>query len=502
MQNKIIDIEMRGKSQKIKVDEKWQRINKQHKLGKLTAIERIQVLLDTDSFEEIDARVEHRCQNFDMQNRVLISDGVIVGSGRINRRLVFVYSQDFTIMGGSLGEMHSKKIVKVLDLALKLRAPIISINDSGGARIQEGIDSLKGYGDIFQKNVDASGIIPQISIIMGPCAGGAVYSPALTDFIFMVNNTSYMYVTGPSIVKTATHEDITHEELGGAQIHMKKSGVIDYVANDDIECLQMVRKLFDYLPSSNVSKRPKYNTSDPIDRIETLLETLVPEDSTKPYNMNIIITKIIDEEDFFEIKKDFAKNIIIGFARFEGYSVGIVANQPTEIAGCLDINASIKAARFIRFCDAFNIPIISLVDVPGFLPGKYEEHQGIIKHGAKLLYSYAEATVPKITIIIRKSYGGAYIVMGSKHLNGDINLAWPSTEIAVMGAKSATKLLQQITIEKYKQKFASPDIAASRGYIDSIINPRHTRSIICKYLSILKGKMIERPWKKHDNLPL
>ena len=501
MKNKIINTVIKN-LQNAKIDERQKKINKQHDSGKLTAIERIKVLLDPNSFEEIDARVKHRCQNFDMENKVFIGDGVITGSGTINSRLVFIYSQDFTIMGGSLGEMHSKKIVKVISLALKLRVPIICINDSGGARIQEGIDSLKGYGDIFQKNVEASGIIPQISVIMGPCAGGAVYSPALTDFIFMVKHTSYMYLTGPGIVKTATHEEVTHEELGGAQIHMKKSGLVDYVADNDIECLQMVRKLFDYLPSSNVSKAPKYKTHDPAGRIDVLLETLIPEDSTKPYDMNIIITKIVDEEDFFEIKKNFAKNIITVFARFGGYSVGIVANQPMEIAGCLDIDASVKAARFVRFCDAFNIPIISLVDVPGFLPGKHQEHKGIIKNGAKLLYSYAEATVPKITIIVRKAYGGSYIVMGSKHLNSDINLAWPSTEIAVMGAKSAIKLLKKTTIEEYEQKFASPDIAASRGYIDGIINPRYTRSIICKYLSILKNKINEKPWKKHDNLPL
>jgi len=479
-----------------------EKIDKQHSSGKLTARERIEILLDTDSFEEMDAFIEHRCKNFGMENKVFPGDGVIIGHGTINGRLVFVYSQDFTIMGGSLGEMHSKKITKVQDLALKLKVPIIGINDSGGARIQEGVDSLKGYGEIFQRNVDASGVIPQITLIMGPCAGGAVYSPALTDFIFMVKQTSYMYLTGPDIVKTATHEDVTHEKLGGANIHMKTSGIADYVAENDIECLLMARRLFDFLPSSNIAEIPKYSTNDPADRIEMSLETLVPRDNTKPYDMKQLIEKIVDEGDYFEIKEEFAKNIISVFARFEGRPVGIVANQPIELAGCLDINASVKAARFVRFCDAFGIPIISLVDVPGFLPGTDQEHKGIIKHGAKLLFAYAEATVPKISLIVRKSYGGAYIVMSSKHLKSDINIAWPNTEIAVMGAKGAMKILKNITIEEYEEKFASPLIAASRGYLDDIIKPHRTRWRICKYLSMLENKRVEKPWKKHDNMPL
>ena len=512
MQLKKIDKQINNKMQKVMLGGGQDKIDKQHSSGKLTARERIEILLDMDSFDEIDAFVEHRCQNFGMGEKNFPGDGVIVGHGTINGRLVFVYSQDFTVIGGSLGEVHSQKINKVQDLALKLKAPIIGINDSGGARIQEGVDSLKGYGEIFQRNVDASGIIPQITLIMGPCAGGAVYSPALTDFIFMVDQTSYMYVTGPDVVKTATHEDVTHEQLGGAQIHMKKSGVNDYVAENDIECLQMTRKLFDFLPSSNTANLPVYKTHDPADRIEVSLETLVPEDSTKPYDMKQLIERVVDEGDFLEIKENFAKNIIVGFARFEGRPVGIVANQPLCMAGCLDIDASVKAARFIRFCDAFGISIITFVDVPGFLPGTDQEHKGIIKHGAKLLYAYAEATVPKISLIVRKAYGGSYIVMSSKHLNGDINLAWSNTEIAVMGAKGAAQILyknhkvsqkeKEALIKEYEEKFCSPLVAASRGYLDDIIKPHRTRWRLCKYLAMLENKKIETPWKKHDNLPL
>jgi propionyl-CoA carboxylase beta chain len=502
MQHKKINEKINEKIQAVRLGGGQERIDRQHQSGKLTARERIEILLDPDSFEEMDAFIEHRCQNFGMQDKIFPGDGVVIGHGTINGRMVFVYSQDFTVIGGSLGEMHAKKITKIQDLALKLKAPIIGINDSGGARIQEGVDSLKGYGEIFQRNVDSSGVIPQISIIMGPCAGGAVYSPALTDFIFMVNQTSYMYLTGPDIVKTATHEDVTHDELGGAQVHMKKSGVIDYVAENDIECLQMVRRLFDFLPSSNVAELPTYKTNDPADRIEMSLETLVPKDNTKPYDMKQLIEKVVDEGDYFEIKENYAKNIMVGFARFEGRPVGIIANQPMEIAGCLDINASIKAARFIRFCDAFGIPIVSFIDVPGFLPGTDQEHKGIIKHGAKLLYAYAEATVPKISLIARKSYGGAYIVMSSKHLRGDINLAWPDTEIAVMGAKGAVKILKGVTVDEYEEKFASPLVAASRGYLDDIIKPHRTRWRICKYLAMLENKKVEKPWRKHDNMPL
>lgn len=502
MQHKKINEKINEKIQAVRLGGGQERIDRQHQSGKLTARERIEILLDPDSFEEMDAFIEHRCQNFGMQDKIFPGDGVIIGYGTINGRMVFVFSQDFTVIGGSLGEMHAKKITKIQDLALKLKSPIIGINDSGGARIQEGVDSLKGYGEIFQRNVDSSGVIPQISIIMGPCAGGAVYSPALTDFIFMVNQTSYMYLTGPDIVKTATHEDVTHDELGGAQVHMKKSGVIDYVAENDIECLQMVRRLFDFLPSSNVAELPTYKTNDPADRIEMSLETLVPKDNTKPYDMKQLIEKVVDEGDYFEIKENYAKNIMVGFARFEGRPVGIIANQPMEIAGCLDINASIKAARFIRFCDAFGIPIVSFIDVPGFLPGTDQEHKGIIKHGAKLLYAYAEATVPKISLIARKSYGGAYIVMSSKHLRGDINLAWPDTEIAVMGAKGAVKILKGVTVDEYEEKFASPLVAASRGYLDDIIKPHRTRWRICKYLAMLENKKVEKPWRKHDNMPL
>ena len=489
-----------------------QRIDRQHNQGKLTARERLDVLLDPDSFDEIDAFAEHRCINFGMQDNIIPGDGVVTGYGTINGRLVCVYSQDFTVMGGSLGEVHARKIQKVQDMALKLGAPLIGINDSGGARIQEGVDSLAGYGEIFQRNVNASGVIPQISVIMGPCAGGAVYSPALTDFTFMVQNTSYMYVTGPDVVYTVTHEEITHEKLGGTNVHSVKSGVCDMAFSNDIECLQNIRKLVDFLPSSNKSDAAIRLTLDPADRIEMSLETLVPENSNKPYDMRQLIEKIVDEGDFFEIKPHFAKNILVGFARFEGRTVGIVANQPTQLAGCLDINASIKAARFVRFCDAFNIPLLTLVDVPGFLPGTSQEHNGIIRHGAKLLYAYAEATVPKVSVIVRKAYGGAYIVMSSKHLSGDINFAWPATEIAVMGAKGAASILyknakvlekkKEALIAEYESKFASPFAAASRGYIDDIIRPYNTRWKICRAFATLENKKANIPWKKHSNLPL
>ena len=488
------------------------RIDRQHSHGRLTARERLDVLLDPDSFSEIDAFAEHRCSNFGMEDQKIPGDGVITGYGTINGRLVCVFSQDFTVFGGSLGETHAKKITKIQDMALKLGVPIIAINDSGGARIQEGVDSLSGYGEIFQRNVDASGVIPQISIIMGPCAGGAVYSPALTDFTFMVQGTSYMYVTGPDVVFTVTHETISHEKLGGAKVHSTTSGVCDASFANDIECLQQVRKLFDFLPLSNVACPAVQHTHDPADRIEMSLDALVPENPNQPYDIRQLIEKIVDEGNFFEIKPDFAKNIIVGFARFEGRSVGIIANQPIFLAGCLDINASIKAARFIRFCDSFNIPILTLIDVPGFLPGTNQEHGGIIRHGAKLLYAYAEATVPKISVIVRKAYGGAYIVMNSKHLCGDINYAWPATEIAVMGSKGAAAILyknsktsdkqKETLIQEYEEKFASPLIAASRGFIDDIIMPYNTRWKICQSLAILESKKVAKPWKKHSNLPL
>ncbi len=486
------------------------KIDVQHAKGKLTARERIDLLLDPESFEEIDMFVQHRCSNFKMEEKHYPGDGVVTGHGTINGRLVFIYSQDFTVFGGSLSESNAKKISKILDAAMKLGAPVIGINDSGGARIQEGVDSLSGYGEIFQRNVDASGVIPQISVIMGPCAGGAVYSPALTDFTIMVRDTSYMYVTGPYVVKTVPHEIVTHEKLGGAKIHATKSGVIDAAFDNDIDCLMQIRRLFNFLPASNQDGTPIRQTFDPADRVEMSLETLVPENPNKPYNMRILIDKIVDEGDFFEIKEDFAKNIIVGFARFDGRTVGIVANQPLHLAGCLDINASVKAARFIRFCDAFNIPLLTLVDVPGFLPGVEQEHNGIIKHGAKLLYAYAEATVPKITIIVRKAYGGAYIVMNSKHLCGDVNYAWSNAEIAVMGAKGAAAILYRDVdnglmdekISDYQSKFSNPLFAASRGYIDDIIRPYNTRWKICKTFAMLEKKKVHKPWKKHDNLPL
>ncbi len=488
------------------------RIDKQHESGKLTARERLEVLLDPDSFEEFGSFAEHRCHNFGMEENVILGDGVIVGQGTINGRPVFVYSQDFTVMGGSLGEVHARKIAQIQEIAMQVGAPIIGINDSGGARIQEGVDALAGYGMIFQNNVDASGMVPQISVIMGPCAGGAVYSPALTDFTFMVEGTSYMYVTGPDVVKTVTHEEISHDKLGGSRVHSTKNGVCDAVFENDIECLQQVRRLVDFLPLSSTSSSVVRHTLDPIDRIEMSLDTLVPDNPSMPYDMRHLIEKIVDEGDFFEIKPDFAKNIIVGFGRFDGRTAGIVANQPLNLAGCLDIDASVKAARFIRFCDAFDIPIVTLVDVPGFMPGLTQEHGGIIKHGAKLLYAYAEATVPKVTIVIRKAYGGAYIVMGSKHLGGDINYAWGNTEIAVMGAKGATAILyrgdkisekqkEALAIE-YQKKFASPFLAASRGYIDDIIRPYNTRWRICKALMLLENKKVQKYRKKHSNLPL
>lgn len=488
------------------------RIEAQHAKGKLTARERIEVLLDVDSFEEYGMFVEHRCSHFGMENKNHPGDGVVTGSGTINGRLVYVYSQDFTVLGGSLSETNAKKICQIMDMAMKMGVPIIGINDSGGARIQEGVDSLGGYGEIFQRNVIASGVVPQISLIMGPCAGGAVYSPALTDFTFMVKGSSYMFVTGPDVVKTVTHEDVTQEVLGGASTHAKKTGVADKAFNDDVEALMQTRRLIDFLPASNKNPLPERPSQDPADRVEMSLNTLVPSNPNKPYDMKELIERIIDEGDFFEMQPDFAKNIITGFGYMQGRSVGFVANQPMHLAGCLDINASVKAARFIRFCDAFNIPIVTLVDVPGFLPGVSQEHNGIIKHGAKLLYAYAEATVPKITVITRKAYGGAYIVMNSKHLEGDINFAWGNAEIAVMGAKGAIEILHRDKLSdkefieektaEYQEKFTNPYIAASRGFVDDIIRPQNTRWRICKALSMLINKQVTRPWKKHDNLPL
>jgi propionyl-CoA carboxylase beta chain len=488
------------------------RIDAQHKRGKLTARERLEVLLDKDSFEEWDAFVEHRCTDFGMEETKIPGDGVVCGYGAINGRMVFVYSQDFTVFGGSLAEAHAKKICKLMEQAMKVGAPIIGLNDSGGARIQEGVVSLGGYADVFQRNALASGVVPQISVVMGPSAGGAVYSPAMTDFIFMVKDTSYMFVTGPDVTKTVTHEVISAEELGGAVTHSTISGVCDCAYENDVETLMMVRRFMNYLPAHNREKAPYRPTSDDPERLVMSLDTLVPDNPNKPYDIREVVHKVSDEAEFWEIQPDHAKNIVIGFARMDGHPVGIVANQPMVQAGCLDIKSSIKAARFVRFCDAFSIPMVTFVDVPGFMPGSAQEYGGIIKHGAKLLFAYAEATVPKITIITRKAYGGAYDVMASKHLRGDVNLAWPSAEIAVMGAKGAVEIIFRKDIgdqekiaqrtEEYREKFANPFIAASRGFIDDIISPHETRKRICRSLAMLRNKKLENPWRKHDNIPL
>ena len=488
------------------------RIDAQHKKGKLTARERIELLLDPESFEEWDMFVEHRCTDFGMDRQSVPGDGVVTGYGTVNGRVVFVFSQDFTVFGGSLSEAHAEKICKVMDHAIKVGAPVIGINDSGGARIQEGVASLGGYADVFQRNVLASGVVPQISLIMGPCAGGAVYSPAMTDFIFMVKDSSYMFVTGPDVVKTVTHEEVTQEQLGGAVTHSTVSGVADRAFENDVEALAMLRRFINYLPTNNRIAPPHRPTPDKADRIEPSLDTLIPDSATKPYDMKELILKIVDDTDFFELQPEHAKNILVGFARMEGFPVGIVANQPLVLAGCLDIKSSIKAARFVRFCDAFSIPILTLVDVPGFLPGTAQEYGGIIKHGAKLLYAYAEATVPKITLITRKAYGGAYDVMASKHLRGDVNIAWPSAEIAVMGPKGAVEIIFRKELgnperiaeltEEYRVKFANPFIAGKRGFIDDVIMPRETRKRICRSLAMLRGKKLENPWRKHGNIPL
>ena len=488
------------------------RIDSQHKKGKLTARERLELLLDPDSFEEWDMFKEHRCTDFGMAETKNPGDGVVTGYGTINGRLVFVFSQDFTVFGGSLSETHAEKICKVMDHAMKVGAPVIGLNDSGGARIQEGVASLGGYADVFQRNVMASGVIPQISMIMGPCAGGAVYSPAMTDFIFMVKDSSYMFVTGPEVVKTVTHEEVTAEELGGAVTHTTKSGVADLAFENDVEALNYLRRLVNFLPANNREKPPVQKTNDPAERLDFSLDTLVPDNANKPYDMKELIIKMVDDCDFFEIQPDYAKNIITGFARMDGHPVGIVANQPLVLAGCLDIKSSIKAARFVRFCDAFNIPVVTLVDVPGFMPGTSQEYGGIIKHGAKLLYAYAECTVPKVTVITRKAYGGAYDVMSSKHLRGDVNLAWPSAEIAVMGPKGAVEIIFREEKNdpaklaereaEYKAKFANPFVAGARGFIDDVIMPNETRKRICRSLAMLRDKKLDNPWRKHGNIPL
>ena len=487
------------------------RIAAQHAKGKLTARERIEILLDEGSFEEWDMFVEHRCMDFGMDQESVPGDGVVTGFGMISGRPVFVFSQDFTVFGGSLSEAHAEKICKVMDHAMKAGVPVIGLNDSGGARIQEGVASLGGYAEVFQRNVMASGVIPQISVIMGPCAGGAVYSPAMTDFIFMVKDSSYMFVTGPEVVKTVTHEDVTAEELGGAITHTTRSGVADLAFETDVEALLMVRRFFNYLPLNNREKAPRRQTTDTADRLEMSLDTLVPDNPNKPYDIKELIVKVVDDFEFFELQPDNAKNIVIGLARMQGAPVGIVANQPLVLAGCLDIKSSIKAARFVRFCDAFNIPVLTFVDVPGFMPGTAQEYGGIITHGAKLLYAYAEATVPKITLITRKAYGGAYDVMSSKHIGGDINFAFPSAEIAVMGAEGAVKIIhrekmneEQLAqkIEDYREKFANPYKAAELGYIDEIILPAQSRFKIIQALEMTRNKHKTNPLKKHGNIPL
>ncbi|ARU01439.1 acyl-CoA carboxylase subunit beta [Yoonia vestfoldensis] len=486
------------------------RIAAQHSKGKLTARERIDLLLDEGSFEEFDMFVAHRCTDFGMDKDRPAGDGVVTGWGTINGRMVYVFSQDFTVMGGSVSETHGKKICKIMDLAMQNGAPVIGINDSGGARIQEGVASLAAYGDVFQRNITASGVVPQISLIMGPCAGGAVYSPAMTDFIFMVKDSSYMFVTGPDVAKTVTNEIVTAEELGGASTHTRKSSVADGAFENDVEALAETRRLFDFLPLNNRDQPPVRPFFDDVNRIEESLDTLVPANPNTPYDMKELILKIADEGDFYEIQAEFAKNILTGFIRLEGATVGVVANQPMVLAGCLDIDSSRKAARFVRFCDAFEIPVLTLVDVPGFLPGTSQEYGGVIKHGAKLLYAYGEATVPKVTVITRKAYGGAYVVMASKHLQADFNYAWPTSEIAVMGAKGATEIIHRgkspeeiaARTAEYEARFANPFVAAEKGFIDEVIMPHSTRKRICRAFASLRSKKTQMPWKKHDNIPL
>ncbi len=492
------------------------RIEVQHKKGRLTAHERIDLLLDKGSFREVDAFVKHRTNDFGLDKQKYLSDSVVTGWGTIDGRLVYVFSQDFTVFGGSLGEVHAEKIVKIMDMAVKNGAPMIGLNDSGGARIQEGVVSLGGYADIFLRNTLASGVIPQISAIMGPCAGGAVYSPALTDFIFMVRGSSYMFVTGPDVVKTVTHEQVTQEELGGASVHSEVSGVCHVAADTEADTLYLIRKLFGFLPSNNMEDPPIVSGGDDPLRMEEALDNIIPDDPGKPYNIKDVIRMVVDDGQFFEIHEAYAANIVVGFARLGGHSIGIVANQPAVLAGVLDINAADKAGRFVRFCDSFNIPILTFEDVPGFLPGIGQEHGGIIRHGAKLLYAYCEATVPKLTVITRKAYGGAYDVMSSKHIRGDVNLAWPSAEIAVMGPEGAVNIIfrkelaeakdpvkrRAELVAEYREKFANPYIAAERGYIDDVIEPRETRPRLINALEMLSNKRDSNPAKKHGNIPL
>ena len=488
------------------------RIDAQHAKGKLTARERLDILLDEGSFEEYDMYKTHRCTDFGMADSKISGDGVVTGWGTVNGRPVYVFSQDFTVFGGSLSETHAEKICKIMDLAVQNGCPVIGLNDSGGARIQEGVASLGGYAEVFWRNVQASGVVPQISVIMGPCAGGAVYSPAMTDFIYMVKDTSYMFVTGPDVVKTVTNEIVTAEELGGASTHTRKSSVADGSFENDVEALLEVRRMVDFLPLSSREKPPVLPTADSPDRLEMALDTIIPDNPNKPYDMHEVIARIADEGDFFEIQKDHAKNILCGFIRLNGSTIGVVANQPMVLAGCLDIDSSKKAGRFVRFCDAFNIPILTLVDVPGFLPGVSQEYGGIIKHGAKLLFAYAEATVPKVTVITRKAYGGAYDVMSSKHIRADVNYAWPTAQIAVMGAKGATEILYRSELgdpdkiaartKEYEDRFANPFVAAERGFIDEVIMPHSTRRRVLRAFEMLKTKTVEQPMKKHDNIPL
>ena len=492
------------------------RQERQHKDGKLLARERLELLLDEGSFQELDPFVRHRGQDFGMAGQIYEGDGFVTGWGYVHARLVYVFAQDFTVLGGSLSETNARKVCKVMDLAMKNGAPVIGLNDSGGARIQEGVLSLGGYADIFLRNTLASGVVPQISAIMGPCAGGAVYSPAITDFVFMVDRTSYMFVTGPDVLKTVTHEEVSKEELGGAATHNEKSGVAQFLASGDAECLRGIRRLLSFLPSNNRDEVPRLVCTDPTDRRDAALDSLVPAESNQPYDIKDVITRVVDHGDFLEVHQHFARNIVVGFARFDGRSVGIVANQPAYLAGCLDIDSSVKGARFVRFCDAFNIPIVTFEDVPGFLPGVHQEHGGIIRHGAKLLYAYAEATVPKVTVITRKAYGGAYCVMGSKHLRTDINLAYPTAEIAVMGAEGAMNVVyrREISeaadpertrsekIQEFKDRFANPFIAAEHGFIDDVIEPRDTRPRLIAALRMLVNKVDTMPRKKHGNIPL
>ncbi len=492
------------------------RIDAQHERGQLTARERIELLVDPGSFVELDMFAMHRCRDFGLDEQKVLGDGVVCGYGKIDGRFSYIYAQDFTVFGGSLSEAHAAKICKIMDLALKGGKPVIGLCDSGGARIQEGVVSLGGYADIFLRNTLASGVVPQLSVIMGPCAGGAVYSPAITDFVTMVENTSYMFITGPNVVKTVTHEDVTREELGGAHTHNAKSGVAHFSAHTDAEALALTRELFSYLPLNNMEDPPRIACKDPVDRAEAWLDDFVPENPNKPYEIRDVVKGIVDEGNFFEVMKDFAMNIVIGFARLDGRVVGIIANQPAVLAGCLDIDASVKGARFVRFCDAFNVPIITFEDVPGFLPGVAQEHGGIIRHGAKLLYAYCEATVPKITVITRKAYGGAYDVMNSKHVRGDMNFAWPGAQIAVMGAKGAVEIIFRRQIQKaadpqsemdrlvadYEEKFGNPYVAAERGYVDEVIEPSRTRQRLIQSLELLENKRDENPPKKHGNIPL